>query len=73
LYADAGEREALDFNVIEVPAAHNDEGQILHSEYLMLGFKVANINDGRAEDARLHARKPRRVPLQTSLPQKESL
>ena len=39
LFADAGDREVLDYDVIEVPVSVDEKGDIVHSEYL-LGFKV---------------------------------
>ncbi len=39
LFADAGDREVLDYDVIEVPVSVDVNCNIVHSEYL-LGFKV---------------------------------
>jgi hypothetical protein len=44
LFADAGDREAMVFDVIEDPVTRDQKGKILHSEYL-LGFKVGYIDD----------------------------
>jgi hypothetical protein len=63
LYADAGEREALDFDVIEVPAAQNDKGELVHSEYLVLGFKVANIDDGGGGGRKVARQGPKKSAL----------
>ncbi len=45
LFADAGDREAMVFDVIEDPVTRDQKGKILHSEYL-LGFKVFNASVG---------------------------
>ena len=63
LYADAGEREALDFDVIEVPAEHGKKGELLHSEYLVLGFKVANIDDGEGGGRKVARQGPKKSAL----------
>jgi hypothetical protein len=39
LFADAGDMEVLDYDVIEVPVSVDGKGAIMHLEYL-LGFKV---------------------------------
>ena len=44
VFADAGYREAMVFDVIEDPVTRDQMGKILHSEYL-LGFKVGSIDD----------------------------
>jgi hypothetical protein len=43
LFADAGDREVLDYDLIEVPVSVNNKGEVVHSEYL-LGFKVGCID-----------------------------
>jgi hypothetical protein len=63
LYADAGEREALDFDVIEVPAEHDKNGELLHSEYLVLSFKVANLDDGEGGGRKVARQGPKKCAL----------
>jgi hypothetical protein len=49
--------------VIEVPAKHNDKGQRLLSEYLVLGFKVANIDDGEGRGRKVAGQEAKKSAL----------
>jgi hypothetical protein len=60
LFADAGDREVLDLDVIEVPVALDEEGDILHSEYCLLGFKVGCIDPDHGQGGRKVARQEKR-------------
>jgi hypothetical protein len=60
LFADAGDREALDFDVIEVPVGLDEEGKILHSEYNLLGFKVGCLDPDGDGGGRKVARQEKR-------------
>jgi hypothetical protein len=55
LFADAGDKEVLDYDVIEVPVTVDNNLDVLHSEYL-LGFKVGCIDPDGSGGGRKVAR-----------------
>ena len=51
LFADAGDKDVLDYVVIEIPVTFEDKGDTVFCEYL-LGFKVGCIGEGGRKVAR---------------------
>ena len=57
LYSDAGDKEALDYDLIEIPTSVNQKGQVLALQ-TFLGFRVGCIDDsGGRKIARSGAKK----------------